>query len=72
MHNMKTLSDRRGDTMWDIAYRGLQNSNDLYPFWSSFLVICYGHGHRSWHQGAVRLFGFLGGRCSILTNVLGA
>ena len=35
-------------------------------------VICYGHGHRSWHQDAIRLFGLLGGRCSILTGVLGA
>ena len=39
---------------------------------SSPFVICYGHGHRSWHQDAIRLFGLLGGRCSILTGVLGA
>jgi hypothetical protein len=36
------------------------------------LVICYRHGHRSWHQDAIRLFGLLGSRCSILTGVLGA
>jgi|SRR6516164_5411078 len=39
----------------------------LHPF-----VICYRHGHRSWHQNAIRLFGLLGSRCSILTGVLGA
>src|SRR5262249_22601676 len=39
---------------------------------SSPFVICYRHGHRSWHQDAIRLFGLLGSRCSILTAVLGA
>ena len=62
----------RGDTLWDIAYRRLQNTNGLRPLRSSPFVICYGHGHRSWHQDAIRLFGLLGGRCSILTGVLGA
>src|SRR6516162_5635221 len=32
------------------------------------LAICYRHGHRSWHQDAIRLFGLLGSRCSILTK----
>src|SRR5215469_3704031 len=62
----------RGDTLWDIAYRRLQNTNGLRPLRSSPFVICYRHGHRSWHQDAIRLFGLLGGRCSILTGVLGA
>ena len=65
-------SYRRGDTLWDIAHRRLQNTNGLRPLRSSPFVICYGHGHRSWHQDAIRLFGLLGGRCSILTGVLGA
>src|SRR5262249_50707457 len=39
---------------------------------SSPFVICYGHGHRSRHQGATRLFGLLGGRCSILIGALRA
>ena len=63
---------RRGDTLWDIAYRRLQNTNDLRPLRSSAFVICYRHGHRSWHQDAIRLFDLLGSRCSILTVVLGA
>src|ERR1700758_2148152 len=58
--------------LWDIAYRTLQNTNDLRSLRSSPFVICHRHGHRSWHQGAIRLFGLLGGRCSILTGVLGA
>jgi len=61
---------RRGDTLWDIAYRRLQNTNGLRPLGSSPFVICYRHGHRSWHQDAIRLFGLLGGCCSILTGVL--
>ena len=65
-------SYRRGDPLWDIAHRRLQNTNGLRPLRSSPFVICYGHGHRSWHQDAIRLFGLLGGRCSILTGVLGA
>src|SRR5215471_7274146 len=65
-------SYRRGDPLWDIAHRRLQNTNGLRPLWSSPVVICYGHGHRSWHQDAIRLFGLLGSRCSILTGVLGA
>ena len=65
-------SYRRGDTLWDIAYRRLQNTNGLRPLRSSPFVICYRHGHRSWHQDAIRLFGLLGSRCSILTGVLGA
>ena len=51
---------------------GFKNTNGLRPLRSSPFVICYGHGHRSWHQDAIRLFGLLGGRCSILTGVLGA
>jgi hypothetical protein len=62
----------RGDTLWDITYRRPQNTNGLRPLRSSAFVICYGHGHRSRHQGATRLFGLLGGRCSILIGVLGA
>src|SRR5262245_3048015 len=65
-------SYRRGDPFWDNAHRRLQNTNGLRPLRSSPSVICYGHGHRSWHQDAIRLFGLLGGRCSILTGVLGA
>ena len=65
-------SYRRGDTPWDIAYRRLQNTNGFRPLRSSAFVICYRHGHRSWHQDAIRLFGLLGSRCSILTGVLGA
>src|SRR5215471_4703145 len=65
-------SYRRGDTLWDIAYRRLQNTNGLRPLRSSPFVICYRHGHRSWHQDAIRLFSLLGSRCSILTGVLGA
>ncbi len=57
---------------WDIAHRRLQHTNGVRPFRSSPFVICYGHGHRSRHQDAIRLFGLLGGRCSILTGVLGA
>src|SRR5215813_7914287 len=62
----------RGDTLWDIAYRRLQNTNGLRPLRSSPFVICYWHGHGSWHQDALRLFGLLGSCCSILTGVLGA
>src|SRR5215472_870130 len=62
----------RGDTLWDIAYRRLQNTNNLRPLRSFAFVICYRHGHRSWHQDAIRLFGLLGSRGSILTGVLGA
>src|SRR6266852_1355086 len=51
---------------------GFKNTNGLRPFRSSPFVICYRHGHRSWHQDAIRLFGLLGSRCSILTGVLGA
>src|SRR5205823_11864558 len=65
-------SYRRGDPLWDITHRRLQNTNGLRPLRSSPFVIWYGHGHRSWHQDAIRLFGLLGGRCSILTGVLGA
>src|SRR5215467_1924234 len=65
-------SYHRGDTLWDIAYRRLQNTNGLRPLRSSAFVICYGHGHRPRHQGATRLFGLLGGRRSILIGVLGA
>ena len=65
-------SYRRGDSLWDIADRWLQNTNHLRPLRSSPFVICYGHGDRSWHQNAIRLFGLLGSRCSILTGVLGA
>src|SRR6516164_4335140 len=61
-------SYRRGDTLWDIAYHRLQNTNGLRPLRSSPFVICYRHGHRSWHQDAIRLFGLLGSRCSILTK----
>src|SRR5262249_36083628 len=50
-------SYRRGDTLWDIAHRRLQNRNGLRPLRSSPFVICYKHGHRSWHQDAIRLFG---------------
>ena len=32
-------SYRRGDTLWDIAYRRLQNTNDLRPLRSSAFVI---------------------------------
>ena len=63
---------RRGDTLGDIAYRRLQNTNGLRPFRSSPFVVCHRHGHRSWHQDAIRLLGLLGSRCSILTSVLGA
>ena len=55
-----------------LAHRRLTNTNGLRPLRSSPFVICYGHGHRAWHQDAIRLFGLLGGRCSILTSVLGA
>lgn len=65
-------SYRRGVTLWDIAYRRLQNTNGLCPLRSSPFVICYSHGHRSWHQDAIRLFSLLGSRCSILTGVLEA
>ena len=65
-------SYRRGDPLWDLAHRRLQNTNRLRPLRSSPFVICYGHGHRSWNQNAIGLFGLLGGRCSILTGVLGA
>ena len=51
---------------------GFKTTNGLCPLRSSSFVICYGHSHRSWHQDAIRLFGLLGGRCSILTSVLGA
>jgi hypothetical protein len=56
----------------DFAHCRLQNTNGLRPRRSSPFVICYGHGDRSWHQDTIRLFGLLGGRCSILTGVLGA
>src|SRR5499433_628789 len=62
----------RGDTLWDIAYRRLQNTNGLRPLRSFAFVICYWHGYWSWHQDAIRLFGLLGSCCSILTGVLGA
>jgi hypothetical protein len=65
-------SYHRGDTLWDIAHRRLQNTNGLRPLRSSPFVICYGYGHRSWHQDAIRLFGLLGGCSSILTVVPGA
>src|SRR6516225_2890146 len=65
-------SYRRGDPLGDIADRRLQSTNELRPVRSSAFVICYEHGHRSWDQDAIRLFGLLGGRCSILTRVLGA
>ena len=65
-------SYRRGDTLWDIAHRRLQNTNGLRPLRSSPFVICYGYGHRSWHQEAIRLFGLLGGRSSILAGIPGA
>ena len=65
-------SYRRGDTLWDIAHRRLQNTNGLRPLRSSPFVICHGYGHRSWHQDAIRLFGLLGGRSSIFTGVPGA
>src|SRR5262249_19858863 len=55
-------SYRRGDTLWDIAYRRLQNTNGLRPLRSSPFVICYRHGQRSWHQDAIPLFGLLGSR----------
>src|SRR6185437_11617623 len=65
-------SYRRGDTLWDIAHRRLQNTNGLHPVRLSPFIICSGYGHRPWHQGAIRLFGLLGGRGGILTGVLGA
>lgn len=65
-------SYRRGDTLWDIAHRRLQNTNGLRPLRFSSFVICYGHGHKSWHQDAIRLFSLLGRRCSVLTCVRGA
>src|SRR6185437_4844436 len=65
-------SYRCRDTLWDIAHRRLQNTNRLRPLRSSAFVICYGNVHRAWHQDALGLFGLLGGRCSILTGVLGA
>jgi len=65
-------SYRRGDTLWDITDRRLQNANNLCPLRSSPFVICYRYGHRSRHQDAIRLFGLLGSCCSILTGVLGA
>jgi hypothetical protein len=51
---------------------GFKSTNSLRRLRSSPFVICDRHGHRSWHQDAIRLFGLLGGRCSILTGVLGA
>jgi hypothetical protein len=73
IHSVVCLgSYRRGDTLGDIAYRRLQNTNGLRPLWPSAFVICYRHGHRSWHQDAIRLFGLLGSRGGILTGVLGA
>src|SRR3954469_5892310 len=63
---------RRGDPAWGVAHRRLQNANNLFPLRSSPFVICYGDGHRPWHQEATRLFGLLGGSCSILTGFLGA
>ena len=65
-------SYHRGDPLGDIADRRLQSTNELRPVRSSAFVICYDHGYRSWHQDAIRLFGLLGGRCSILTRVLEA
>src|ERR1700739_1835147 len=38
-------SYRRGDTLWDIAYRRLQNTNGLHPLRSSPFVVCHRHGH---------------------------
>jgi len=63
---------RRGNALWDIADRRIQNTNHIRPLRPSAFVICDGHGHKSWHQEATRLFGLLGGRCSILARVLGA
>src|SRR6516165_3282972 len=40
-------SYRRGDTLWDIAYRRLQNTDGLGPLRFSPFVICYRHGHGS-------------------------
>jgi len=65
-------SYRRGDTLWNIAHRGLQNTKGLRPLRTSPFVICNRHVHRSRHQGAIRLFGLLGGLCSILIGILGA
>ena len=65
-------SYRRGDTLWDVAYRRLQDANCFRTVRSPPFVICYRHGHRSLHQDAIRLFGLLGSCCSILTGVLGA
>ena len=62
----------RGDAFGRIANRRHQNTHYLGPLWFSALVICYRHGYRSRHQDAVRLFGFLGGRCRIFAGILGA
>src|ERR1700756_2626484 len=62
----------RGDPLWHIAHRRLQNTNGLRPLRPSPFVIRYGDGHRSWHQETTRLLGLLGGRWRILTGVLGA
>src|SRR6516165_5768034 len=35
-------SYRRGDSLWDIAHRRLQNTNNIRPLRSSPFVICYG------------------------------
>jgi hypothetical protein len=57
---------------WGSANRRLQNTRYLHPLWFFALVICCRHGYRSRRQDAVRLFGFLGGRCRIFTGILGA
>jgi hypothetical protein len=62
-----------GETLFGVLLnRRLQNTRHLRPLWFSALVICYRHGYRSRRQDAVRLFGFLGGRCRIFTGILGA
>jgi len=59
------------ETLWDIGSSQLQiRMASVSPVFS-FCHLLW-HGHRSWHQDAIRLFGLLGGRCSILTGVLGA
>lgn len=65
-------SYHRGDTLGDLAHRGLQNTNGVCSLRFPPSVICYGYSHGSWHQDAIRLFGLLGGCSSILTGVLGA
>ena len=42
------------ETLFGIfAHRRPQNTNGFRPLRSSPFVICYGHGHRSWHQDAI-------------------